>query len=321
MIFAYVGRLLPSELLGRADIILLGRSERKDFHPWWRKGISRAVMGYADQQIVTAIAVLTAGFVRMRSLSIYHLHVVIYLAWMSSNTHLTAVSLLQHEFRNQKARTLKVARLVGMSVVGIMILVALIPTTGTIWSQMISSGGTAAAGVPAQCFWQIEAFEGFNVDSIWSFLILVGSFAWKGPQLFRSSNSWLKGRRTWLLEKISTRLDRLLNETRAIGGPSFGLKFRYRLNFLVFFLIWVVFELLQCFLTSILICCGGLAWGTTQILALRSTVDPKVLKEENTWGFGQLLPVLLLAVPFLAYADGLFGEHLSPTLRSEFGKV
>ena len=93
MILAYLCRWLPLGLLSRADeIVFKRRADRRS--PQWKRAIDQVILAYADQQIVTDIAIVAAGFSRLQSLSVYHLHVIIYLAWMSSNTDLTAVSLL-----------------------------------------------------------------------------------------------------------------------------------------------------------------------------------------------------------------------------------
>ncbi len=129
MVLAYACRWLPSDLLGRADEFVFKRgADRRT--PRWKRATDQAVLAYADQQIVTGIAILAAGFSRMQSLSVYHLHVIIYLAWMSSNTHLTAVSLLQAQFRNEKNQKIRFIRLMGMIILALMLVVALVPTIG-----------------------------------------------------------------------------------------------------------------------------------------------------------------------------------------------
>ena len=54
----------------------------------------------------------------------------------------------------------------------------------------------------------------------------------------------------------------------------------------------------------------ALAWGTTHILDTRSYMDEveSDTSGENTWGFGQVFPVILLALPMLSIAESYYGR-------------
>ena len=68
----------------------------------------------------------------------------------------------------------------------------------------------------------------------------------------------------------------------------------------------------------------ALAWGTIAVLRDRNNMpydpnDPdatqRILSEQNAWSFGQIVPVVLLILPFLALVEVSYGEwrafHLS----------
>lgn len=78
---------------------------------------------FANQQIVTGIAVLTAGLSKISDISLYHFHLVVYLTWMSSNVHLTSLTILQPILQANKM--LKIWRITGMLVLMAMLFVAL----------------------------------------------------------------------------------------------------------------------------------------------------------------------------------------------------
>lgn len=325
MLVAYLCHWLPSELLGRGDEIVFKRwSDRRT--PRWKRATDQAILAYADQQIITGIAILAAGFSRLQNLSVYHLHVVIYLAWMSSNTHLTAVSLLQLEFRNQKSLTVRIVRLTGMIVLALLLLVGLVPTTCVNWNIIVSQyqqvypseGGVSdyliAPAVPARCFWQNPTLGGFQTVAICSFLILILSYAWKATLLFKTSHRFFKNIcRHHLQHHLAKRLDRILSKLRRNRQPPIWLLARYKLTLCIYLMIWISFELAESFLVSLWICGVGLAWGSGQILTIRQMVAPEVQKEENGWAFGQLLPVLLLAVPTTAFAEGYWCKSMPST--------
>ena len=61
----------------------------------------------------------------------------------------------------------------------------------------------------------------------------------------------------------------------------------------------------------------ALVWGTIAVLRDRNTLpwgqnDPdaaqRVLSEQNFWSFGQIVPVVLLLLPFLALVEVSYGE-------------
>ena len=48
---------------------------------------------------------------------------------------------------------------------------------------------------------------------------------------------------------------------------------------------------------------AALAWGTIRLLATWTSVN---LPEQNVWGFGQVMAILLIALPFLSLSEQLF---------------
>lgn len=317
MFVAYLGRWLPSDLLGRADRFLYKRYPRSDCsHSWWQEAASNVVLGYADQQIATGIAILVAGFVKTPDISVYHLHVVIYLAWLSSNTHLSAISLLQVEFRNSKRSKWRALRIFGMCAIGVMVLVALIPTTSTVWGQLVNSRNGKAAGVPARCFWHRRYSGYFRGDSVWSFAILIIGLISKGLLLFESTRSFfIKHVKDGYLDKVAQPLEWILDcNRRPYRRPSLQVKARnatlilgFKVMMALYVAAWLLFELLESFVASLWMCLIGLAWGSTHILLHRSFISDTILEKENEWGFGQILPVALLVVPFLACMESFSG--------------
>ena len=124
------------------------------------KAVDRAILGYADQQIITGLAILIADFSQLRTVDMYHSHIVVYLAWMSSNTYLSAVSLLQDEFRANKWPKMKTFRVISMFFTGVLLLVALVPKTGAV-RNINTYSPRIAPGWPARRFWHKQALERF----------------------------------------------------------------------------------------------------------------------------------------------------------------
>ncbi|KAL8919767.1 MAG: hypothetical protein Q9208_006633 [Pyrenodesmia sp. 3 TL-2023] len=322
MLAAYLCRLLPAPLLGQVDIFVFKRpARRRTCPPWWQNAVDQTLLAYADVQIVTGVGILVAACSTVRSLSVYHLQVAIYLAWMSSNTHLTAISLLQTDFReNRNGSLARRLRLGGMVFLGVFLLIALVPTTAYNWLAIITqSKGTgrvltrphkpelSPAGVPARCFWQPLYSGGRTADAAWSFIILVTSYVWKGLLLFQRSQKFVKAScRHWVLQPLQRSLDHLVTLVRQHRRRENyrWIVLRYKTILCVYVAAWAIFELAQSFVMSLWICGGGLVWGSFQILVPRQRLPAQTLEAEDSWIFGQVLPIMLLALPILSFARG-----------------
>ena len=62
------------------------------------KGLEKFILALSDQQLVTGLAVLIAGFVSPYSMSMYHFNIIAALGWFSSTTHLSTLAVLRAYF-------------------------------------------------------------------------------------------------------------------------------------------------------------------------------------------------------------------------------
>ena len=327
MLIAYFCRYLPAPLLGGVDEYIFKRPARnRATPPWWQNAVDQSILAYADLQIATGVGILTAAFCTMNSLSVYHLQVAIYLAWMSSGAHLTAVSLLQTEFRENKDKSIaRRLRLGGMALLGVMLLVALLPTTGYNWLAIITRSigdgsvvgashrtALSPAGMPARCFWQRQYSGGLTPDAAWSFIILILSYLWKALLLFKTSQRFLK---VSCRQKMQEPLQKFLDRIAARLEPNerkhpVWLILQYKAALCSYLGVWALFELAQSFVMSLWICGAGLVWGSFQILEPHQTLPSETLGTETSWTFGQVLPVMLLGVPILSFAEGYASKSI-----------
>ncbi|KAL8791168.1 MAG: hypothetical protein Q9195_006007 [Heterodermia aff. obscurata] len=333
MVVAYYCRWLPASLLGQVDEFIFRRPARNwESPPPWQNAVNQSILGFADMQLATGVGILIAAFSTISDLSVYHYQVAIYLAWISSNTHLTAVSLLQAEFRENKTRSLaRRLRLGGMAFLSVMLLIALVPTASYNWVALITrnqqhghaytilhKSALSSAGVPARCFWQRQYFGHPTPDAAWSFIILIFSYLWKAMLLFESSHRFLK--RTCqerMRRSLRIYLDRISSELKDHPlEPSLWLTLKYKVALCLYVAVWALFELAQSFVVSLCICGGGLVWGSLQILVPRHFLPSEILLTESTWTFGQVLPTTLLAVPILAFAEGYMSQKTENTRES-----
>ena len=86
----------------------------------------------SDLQIVTGISILVSGYAQLTcGLSAYHWQVVVYLAWFSSLTHLSGLSVLRSYLYKRPGECLW--RWIAMAVIIVMLVTAIVPTGNFNW--------------------------------------------------------------------------------------------------------------------------------------------------------------------------------------------
>ncbi len=81
----------------------------------------------SDLQILTGLSILISGYAQLdRGLSFYHWHLMVYLAWFCSLTHLSCLTFLRNHLYNHPGE--RIWRLIGMGTLVILLIVALLPT-------------------------------------------------------------------------------------------------------------------------------------------------------------------------------------------------
>jgi hypothetical protein len=90
----------------------------------WYRAIANTLLAFSDQQVITFVAILGAGYSQLGcGLSTYHWQNILNLAWFSSVTHLTTLNTLRDHLRQN--RGLRLWRLCGMSITAIMLIIGL----------------------------------------------------------------------------------------------------------------------------------------------------------------------------------------------------
>ena len=89
----YVFGCIPKEFMGILDRRLFKIKSR--LLPTWTHVLDRVVSVFSDQQIITAIDVQGVAYFKHCTVSVYHFHVVVYLTWILSGTHLVALTVLR----------------------------------------------------------------------------------------------------------------------------------------------------------------------------------------------------------------------------------
>ena len=211
--------------------------------PEWEEPLGKAVLMFSDQQIVTGIALLASGFSQLPTgLDAYHWQIVVYLAWFSSFTHLTTLTVRRSYFQDHPATRLW--RVFFMLVTVTLLGVALLPTGNQFWLKPYNEG-LITLGVPALCFFQSRNFNLsiFGLDSgsqapsmIISILVLFFGYVTRTVKLWPEASKFT---RSWLRTKPGNAIKRVLHASnRRSRQPKANIY--WKLQRMVFEVIYIV---------------------------------------------------------------------------------
>lgn len=126
-----------------------------EFCEKWELVFQTGALRSADQQLVTGISMLIAGFVQLpapRNISTYHWEVLINLIWFASTTHLCTLTVLRHYFvHHTVSRSLRVILMVTM---GLMMVAAIAPF-GLYELNEDLTGFFPLHEIPVRCWYQM----------------------------------------------------------------------------------------------------------------------------------------------------------------------
>jgi len=316
---AYVCGMVEPESLSLADVKVMRIRSRTERHPRMHRILRQTIIVLSDQQIVTGIAIMTAGFVGLRSgqISVYHYQIVLYLAWLSSSVHLSALTLLR-PFLNRHSG-LKVWRLVGMGALFIMLIIGLVPTVSYDWGiinfkdpkdSSIGKNDLTGWGVPASCFWSKTYADGVNNDAPIGYVLLVISYVWKIGDVFGSGRKFYASRiRRPLESAVESLLTLPARRYHRTQQTRYLWCFRLLLILCIPFI--AVLEFLASFSASLWLSALGLLFGTVQIIVPRNQTYAQTHAQEERWGFGQLVPLVLLIQPIGTILEQAWVSHES----------
>lgn len=273
--------------------ILLFRHLDRPFAEALDKSLQYLIIGLADQQLILGLAMLTAAVLEWDNytISAYHFNLVAYLAWFSCFTH--AITLLTLMDWMRESRSLLCVRLSLFSaVLGVFLWTQIMARDYTSLPHASSPGFRAAC--PARCCISDSlSFNSYNWVRLCPLLLVALRVIWMLVRgLFR--------RVTWF-DGLSTKLE-------IDKDLSFALR---ATNFYVAVILFAIVT--------------GLGYSLTIIGEVRDIsnypnleVSSTFFQEQNSWGFGQIVSMILLVLPFLAAVEGFIGKL--PSFSSLFTK-
>ena len=133
-------------------------SEEKSLRERKRRsnGLKKFVLALSDQQLVTGLAILTAGYTNRCTLTIFHFNIIASLAWFSSTTHLSTLAVLRVYLMDRpRVRDWRVVAM--LSLLGLQLA-----------AQFMQDSSHSETG-PLQCalehFWTLDYFTFSSVET------------------------------------------------------------------------------------------------------------------------------------------------------------
>lgn len=253
-------------------------SNRKQF---WTAVLDRFILGLSDQQLVTGFSILIIGFVKIEHLSIYHFHLIICLAMFSCSAHLASVLSLRRYFQSRPM--MAKLRFVVMIIFALALIVALLLAGGPFFYSRVDPR------CPTICLIQGGYFSngaaGHKLFGMLLCTLLTFSY-WTALSHMLPHVTLTK----WMFTKPLEFLERTLQIYQ------FHERFMHR----------------RPHIPDLVLSQGAqLGWWMISFalsVTQRFTGSNPVQGSENTWGFGQLLALFLITLPFLSAAEIYFGE-------------
>jgi hypothetical protein len=160
-------------------------------------------------------------------------------------------------------------------------------------------------GIPAVCFWGKTYGEGVNSDAYLGYAILIFSYVWKVSELFSTTrkqyHKFIRLPTEMLMKKYLFRISKHYAKDR-----NYSYLVMFRLLLMVVLPCLTLLETLRSFSASLWLSVLGLVFGTMQIAIPRNQNLSLTTFREDEWGFGQLVPLVLLIQPFGVLIEQLF---------------
>ncbi|KAL8773219.1 MAG: hypothetical protein Q9209_001895 [Squamulea sp. 1 TL-2023] len=276
---------------------------KKKRFEFWQPIMESLVLALSDQQLLVGISILITGFIKHCSISVNHFTIVTDLAWFSSSTNMTALSVLQvYLLEHPPLRNWRVCL---MLVIFVFLIVALVLQGHREWTNSWNS--------PAQCL-----FDGFLVNlggepAMWMTLqisALICNYSFSILGLFDS------GKFDYLFfEKPVRRMERSIAKLQKKKETSISKEGWQSYTSSVLLLpAWVLVSIARKAYISLAAIVNSIAinlcldifffvFGIWSIISDRNIPRSEMIGNENEWGFGQIVQVLLLASIILNFKD------------------
>jgi hypothetical protein len=294
----------------------------KPTHLFWSRVMERLVLGFSDQQLVTGTAMLLVAFIRVPPsqgrISVYHFTIIADLAWYSANTHVLTLFVLKEYFRATDHKALRFWRMLGMIIMALFFFAAQIVTGHKYWYDQEKRPASEAFydfegvrymlpqfdgfGCPVECIMK-DLYKNIGDEprnwTVANIMLLCWGYGIALTPLFKPTREgWRRVKkqiRAWYKECTpEADLPRKLYQVMGTG-------------------VSILYDFIRSIFLHTLF---SFAWFFYLISGLvgdredgQDLLGPD--QYEDKWAFGQLVPLMLIALPLLAAMEAYCGKFLS----------
>ncbi|KAL2844542.1 hypothetical protein BJY01DRAFT_248160 [Aspergillus pseudoustus] len=277
--------------------------------------LTKCILSMSDLQLATGLAILISGYTQLRcGIVSYHWRILGRVAWFSSLTHLSCLTFLRNYLYNHRAQ--RQWRLFFMLVLIVLLTANLVSMGGEQWFS--GDAFEPATTDYAICFYPVK-FTSEPEEAFWSMILLVSlivfGFIFRIVKLHYSLALFVVKSLRQRTSQLARRLLWMLVDWKSLpGGPKrLAAVITYYPAMASFLSLRLVtdhfssmfFEVYWLFISYLV----GLLGLLVNLNILWQDPDLEYLYEgviDNTWSFGQIVPILLLALPLVNVLESLY---------------
>jgi hypothetical protein len=288
----------------------------------WKHAVSRFILSLGDQQLVTGLAILISGIANQKTLTLWEFQMVLSLAWFSATSHLATLDALGTYLKAQ--RVVRHIRVFGMVLVllllvytfGVNLAGALYPVDGItfpvqcIFDQPMAPTSTSSISAAQLVNWLVPLLV-----VVYGYYSRISELYW-GHWLPSSFSKSLRIRASSLWRKSlehGTALQLLPQDLLEVRLAAARMSALARIARAPKWSTWTrLYAQMYLLSESHFVSFGGiifsLSYSIVQVSYHRSVGNPLLGVEDTiSMGFGQIMAIGLLILPFLAAFEGFYG--------------
>ncbi|KIL86297.1 hypothetical protein FAVG1_10695 [Fusarium avenaceum] len=294
-------------------------SGKEKFREARKQAVTQFILALSDQQLVTGLAILISGVANQKQLSGYEFSVVLCLAWFSSTTHLATLDALRTYLRSHSViRDIRVCAMVSVLVLllyAFCVAIISLQLDSTIPVQCVfsnrpdSSNPISLVGNASSAIALLILVYGYCVR-IWSLYFDDGTLC----RIVARVSSWLPsgGRKSPLLAELGLSHEQHIQVWHALSRAA-SLRILLSLPTWMRQVVKGSYLIQESFLSSFTGIAYSFAYGVSQVIFYRWLGAPSLNADTDYMGFGQIMAIFLLVLPFLAATECYHGT--SPFIK------
>lgn len=281
------------------------------------------LLALSDQQLFTGFAVLMVAYIQMEYITAYHAAIIECMATMSFVVYESTSTIMVAHLKGKDVERRFKPFWRGVVILSFMalLLATQVPLGNRHWLDVY--------GMPYKCFWQrtsgnyspdnAQNLASMLVHIFWLFWGMLRTFDDYFPDVFEGfflarAFKWLGTlfvklllRPRWLYHYSSdASKDKNTNETIRLA-----LRVPQAFSYLVAVFVFILAEILDSEAFNLqgnwFLILNSIYWSFTY---RHRAVHEGRIGDESKWGFGQAVPVFLLALPVVALIEAIYGTHI-----------